>query len=128
MPLGSSALRDLLKKFGVQPNTLSMWKGRGVPRGELFCISRLLSRSAAWLETGEGEMLEGGREQRPQPGSLDKELVPVVIEAVEEGLGDLKLELKPDKKAQLVITLCEMLEEEKQVDKPTLLRLIKLAV
>lgn len=58
---------------------------------------------------------------------LDKELVRVVIEAVEEGLGDLQLELKPDKKAQLVITLCEMFEDEKKVDKPTLLRLIRLA-
>jgi hypothetical protein len=31
-----------------------------------------------------------------------------VIEAVDEGLGDLHLELRPDKKVQLVITLCEM--------------------
>jgi hypothetical protein len=53
--------------------------------------------------------------------------VRLVIEAVEEGLGNLKRELNPDKKAQLVITLCEMFEEEKQVDKPTLLRLIRLA-
>jgi hypothetical protein len=50
-----------------------------------------------------------------------------VIEVAKEGLGELGRELKPDKKAQLVITLCEMFEEEKQVDKPTLLRLIKLA-
>jgi hypothetical protein len=72
-------------------------------------------------------MFEGGREQASQAGSLDKELVRVVIEAVEEGLGGLKLELKPDKKAQFAVILCEMFEEEKQVDKPTLLRLIKLA-
>jgi hypothetical protein len=72
-------------------------------------------------------VFEGGREQAPHAGSLDKELVRVVIEAVEEGLGDLKLELKPAKKTQFVTTLCEMFQEEKQVDKPTLLRLIKLA-
>jgi transcriptional regulator with XRE-family HTH domain len=63
----------------------------------------------------------------PLPNAIEKDLVRVVIEAVEEGLGDLHLELKPDKKAQLVITLCEMFQEEKQVDKPTILRLIKLA-
>ena len=41
--------------------------------------------------------------------------------------GEQGQELKPDKNAQLVTTLCEMFGEEKQVDRPTLLRLIKLA-
>lgn len=62
-----------------------------------------------------------------QAGSFDKELVRVVIEAVEEGLGELHLELQPDKKAELVIALCEMFQEEEQVDRKTVLRLIKLA-
>jgi transcriptional regulator with XRE-family HTH domain len=61
------------------------------------------------------------------PNAIEKDLIRLVIEAVEEGLGDLHLEIKPNKKAQLVITLCEMFQEEKQVDKPTILRLIKLA-
>jgi hypothetical protein len=52
----------------------------------------------------------------------------LVIETVEEGLGDLGLALTQDRhEGQLVITLYKMFEEGKQVDHTTLLRLIKLA-
>jgi len=41
--------------------------------------------------------------------------------------GEQSLEFRLDKKAQLVIALGELSDEEKQVDKPPLLRLIRLA-
>ena len=93
----------------------------------LQSLRRYFDANVNWVLTGEGEMFEGEMPGSQHAGDLDKELVRAVIEAVEEGLGDLHLELKPDKKAQLVITLCEMFEEEMQVDKPTILRLIRLA-
>ncbi len=67
----------------------------------------------------------GGAGQAAQ--ALDKDLLRLVIEAVELALDELKLKLKPDKKAELFITVYEMYQEDKPVDRKTLLRLVKLA-
>jgi transcriptional regulator with XRE-family HTH domain len=119
---------ELAEKLGVTGGYISdLEKGKRSPSDSLVSLATIeLRLSRNWLLTGEGEMFEEEALKAPA-GFLEKELVRVVIEAVEEGLGDLHLELKPDKKAQLVITLCEMFQEEKQVDIPTILRLIKLA-
>jgi hypothetical protein len=52
-----------------------------------------------------------------------------VIEAVEEHLDDRDLELVPDKKAELISILYEMVieKDEQKVDKAAVLRLVKLA-
>ncbi|WP_051361314.1 helix-turn-helix domain-containing protein [Desulfuromonas sp. TF] len=131
-------IREVREKAGLSMEALGsiLGKGKGAvfkyEKGQsdpetltLARIAEIGDVSLDWLITGK----ERVRTQEPArlAEGLEKDLVRIVIEAVEEGLGDLHLELKPDKKAQLVITLCEMFEEEKQIDKPTILRLIKLA-
>lgn len=112
---------QLAEMLGIGQSTISQWRRRGaVPDKSIANASNLTGVSFSWLKTGEGEK---GAERKP----LDKELLQVIIEAVEEGLDQLNLELKPDKKAELIIHIYEMYEEEKQVDKPTILRLIRLA-
>lgn len=124
--VGDRSVRSFALELDISPSTVHEYlKGRVPPADFSARVCEHFNVSAEWFLKGEGDMHGGAA--KGSAGGLDKELVRVVIEAVEEGLGDLKLELKPDKKAQLVITLCEMFEEEKQVDKPTLLRLIKLA-
>lgn len=77
---------------------------------------------------GEGDMRRGKGEAAAAP--LDEELLEAVVEAVEEYLDQVKGRLKPDKKAKLVAALYDMYyaDEEKAVDKATVIRLVKLAV
>ena len=119
---------------GTSKSAVSSYEaGDSAPSPEtLATIAEIGGVTLDWLITGKGEATppfsaDEGKGSALSASAIEKDLVRVVIEAVEEGLGDLHLELKPDKKAQLVITLCEMFQEEKQVDKPTILRLIRLA-
>ena len=59
----------------------------------------------------------------------DLQTMRAVIEAVEEHLQNNDQQLAPAKKAELISTLYEMFseEEDKQVDKKTVAKLIKLA-
>ncbi len=80
-----------------------------------------------WLVHGE-EQGQGRAAEAAQGAFPDSALLQTVIEAVEEILEERELTLRADKKAQLIVTLYEMFAEEgKKVDKPTVLRLIKLA-
>jgi transcriptional regulator with XRE-family HTH domain len=122
---------------GLKKSAVSTYEaGDSMPTVEaLSRIAEIGGVSLDWLISGKEKEIPGlpvvadlyRRDGAASPNAIEKDLIRLVIEAVEEGLGDLHLELRPDKKAQLVITLCEMFEEEKQVDKSTILRLIKLA-
>jgi len=119
--LNAKNQQDMQDLAGFSLGTASKWKKRGsVPDGSIAKVSDLSGINFHWLKTGVGEKRSEGK-------PLDKELLQVIIEAVEEGLGQLNLELKPDKKAELIIHIYEMYEEEKDVDKKTVLRLIRLA-
>ncbi len=97
----------------------------------LFRIVDALGGNLNFVVSGKGEMFLAGLERGPKgekTSAPDSALLQTVIEAVEEILEEKKLILKANKKAQLIVTLYEMFSEEgKTVDKPTVLRLIKLA-
>lgn len=117
--------------MGVNKNTIGRWeRGEQVPdTNDLVNILGLYPDiNPTWLLTGEGPMKRGDTSGTSPP--LDEELLQAVLEAVEEYLDQVKGRLKPAKKAQLVAALYDIFcgEEEKAVDKATVIRLVKLAV
>ncbi len=92
---------------------------REVPDG-LLKLARMIGQGYAEAPDGHTDSVVGSV-------GLDKETLQVVIEATEIALTELKLKIKPDKKAELIVMLYEMYKEGKEVDRPTLLRLVKLA-
>ena len=106
-------------------------KGKAVPSEAVIReISDYYRINRKKLETGEGEMFREGKGEACAPPPLDEELLVAVLEAVEEYLDQVNGRLKPAKKAQLVAALYDLFysEEEKAVDKATVIRLVKLAV
>ena len=98
--------------------------GTSVPGGKALEALARQGFNVNWILTGEGTMR---REAANEP--LDEELLQAVLEAVEQSLSETGLELRPNKKAQLIKALYEMVseEEDRKVDKATVIRLFKLA-
>lgn len=118
---GSQA--EMLRIIGISNSLASAWKRRGkVPDGSLAKVAERTGVRLEWLKTGEGEM-------RAQAAALDPETLQAVIEAVEEHLQSNKQQMAPAKKAELIVTLYEMFSEDenKQIDKKTVAKLIRLA-
>jgi len=96
-----------------------------------------------WLLTGNGEMLSRWHWTNivaVEPSStlaqtvsssadIDEDLLAAVVEAVEEYLDQINGHLPPAKMGQLVAALYKLFsaEEEKKVDKATVISLVKLA-
>lgn len=79
-----------------------------------------------WLLTGEVDVRTSGREAMP----VDADVLERVIEAVDVCLVQAEVSLKPTKKAQLIVTLYEMViaDTERIVDKGKVLQLVRLAL
>lgn len=83
--------------------------------------------NANWLLTGEGPMLLADLYAAPQQaGALDEHRLRLALEAVEEGLVATRRTMEPNKKAELVMAVYDLLEEP-SVTKERVLRLVKLA-
>jgi transcriptional regulator with XRE-family HTH domain len=130
---GATSQKEFSEMVGVHNSTFSRWeRGEQYPSQPDICkilqIRPLIS--PAWLVTGEGPM---ERSADPPPSKSDSpiklSILKDVIEAVEEHLDDRDLELVPDKKAELISILYEMVieKDEQKVDKAAVLRLVKLA-
>lgn len=65
----------LAEKFGVSAQALNNWFGRGVPKKDLYRVSRELGIRFEWLESGEGQPtmddLVGARDRDASGGLLD---------------------------------------------------------
>lgn len=122
------------KKYGqlaeflcIKPSSVAGAKQRGVISIEwVFKVAQGYNGSTDWLATGKGPMKRG----EAAACTVDEPLMESIIEAVEEYLAKVKGTLPPIKKAYLITTLYVMFstEEEKKVDKATVIRLVKLAV
>jgi len=79
-----------------------------------------------WLLTGEGEMRQSGLEAMP----VDADVLERVIEAVGVCLDQVGGHLKPAKKAQVIVTLYEMViaDTEKKIEEGKVLQLVRLAL
>lgn len=91
-----------------------------------------------WLLTGEGEMLLADMQtaqyqdnQSAASLTLDREKIVLAIETVEEGLQITGRVMKPNKKAELIMAVYDLLSEQSEqqppIKKETLLRLVKSA-
>lgn len=131
--------------LGVGKSAVSKYENGDADPGAvaLSIIAKAGDVSLDWLISGQGpgpgeghsitkEQLSHyihGTEEPPKGLTMaDAAIMRAVIEGIEEHLAAQELELRPEKKADLVLTLFEMcIEEGKQVDKATIIRLVKLA-
>ncbi len=125
--------RDLGLLLGVGITAISDYEtGNTSPSPEsLAKIAELGKVSLDWLITGREDKGHGHiNDQDPnykRAGAIDRELLRLVIEGVEQGTKEAQVTLPPEKKAELVLMLCDLYAEEKQVDMATVLKLIRLA-
>ena len=87
--------------------------------------------NANWVLTGEGPMMleQLGQPSAPKGKVLDEQLLRLVIEAVEEALEILDLDIDPPaKKADLILAIYEMYDDTGvQPDAAKVIRLVKTA-
>jgi transcriptional regulator with XRE-family HTH domain len=120
--------------------------GQAIPRGRvLVALCKVLNRSLDWILFGEthefredyeeGEVLRmegsvpaqiGRVENEYKEGPFPEGLLRRIIKAVEKQLAAQKISLAPEKKADLIITLCRLFRD-KPIDPNVLQRLINLA-
>ena len=118
---------QLAEVLDISPSAASQWKRREkIPEGIAARVARISGVSLEWIISGEGEKFppEG---RRLSPAGLDNDLLRQVIESVEIALAELEIVLKPNKKANLIVTLYAMAQESGKIDRTTLIRLVQLA-
>ena len=123
---GAKSQAEMLRILGFSGATASTWKKRGeIPEGSLKRASIACNVNLEWLLSGEGEM----RPDEATDKAADLKTLRAVVEAVEEHLQGEGKNLAPAKKAELIAMLYEMFaeEENRQVDKKTVAKLIRLA-
>lgn len=118
--------REIAALLGLSPQDFSNRKKRGTLRPLIIEWAAREGIDVNWLICDEGARY-GRTAEPPAPDGPDQDLLRRVIELVEEGIEELGLHPKARKKAELIVTLYEMHQKGKEVDRPTLLRLIRLA-
>lgn len=118
--------KELASVLGVSPQDFSNRKRRNTLRPLVLEWAAREGVDASWLVSEEGEAY-GCREESGGEGVIDRDLLQRVIEMVEQGGAELGLCPTADKKADLIVSLYEMHRRHKEVDRQTLLRLIRLA-
>ena len=118
--------KDLAFLFGLSPQDFSNRKKRNTLRPLVLEWAAREGINVNWLVCEEGEIY-GRQGEGMISGGIDKDLLRLVIEMVEQGAEELGLHPKADKKAELIVTLYEMHQSQKEIDRRTLLRLVRLA-
>jgi len=118
--------KDLAALLGLSPQDFSNRKKRNTLRPLVLEWAARERVDVNWLVREEGEPY-GRQGEGETGGGIDKDLLRLVIEMVEQGGEELGLHPKADKKAELIVTLYEMRQGLKEIDRETLLRLIRLA-
>lgn len=117
---------ELARILEITPQAIYKFRKLGRLPAELvvnFAFSAELSLD--WLITGNGTMMA---EDVALLGKIDGELLETVIELVEELLESKGEKATPKQKTQLILALYDLASkrEDRSVDRPTALRLIKL--
>jgi hypothetical protein len=118
--------KDLAFLLGLSPQDFSNRKKRNTLRPLVLEWAAREGINVNWLICEEGEIY-GRQGEGMRNGVLNKDLLRLVIEMVEQGGEELGLHLKANKKAELIVTLYEMHQRQKEIDRQTLLRLVRLA-
>lgn len=120
----SSQLAEVL---GLSQSATSQWKRRKIiPEGIAAKVATLTGTNLQWILSGDGERFSS-ENNLPHVTGLDSDLLRQIIESIEIALIELEIQLKPSKKADLIVTLYAMSHEGPKFDRATLLRLVKLA-
>lgn len=117
----------LAQKAAIPRRTLETYlSGAAEPKTlRLVAISRAADVNLEWLAAGEGPMRKG---EGASIAALDRELMRLVVEEVEQLLADVNGHLEPEKKAELIVLIYEEVrEQEGKLDRARVLKLIKLA-
>jgi hypothetical protein len=117
--------KEIAFLLGLSPQDFSNRKRRNTLRPLVLEWAAREGINMNWLIREEGEVY--GRQEEGVSGGIDKDLLRLVIEMVEQGGEELGIHPKADKKAELIVTLYEMHQGQKEVDRRTLLRLVRLA-
>lgn len=118
--------KDIAFLLGLSPQDFSNRKKRNTLRPLVLEWAAREGINVNWLVCEEEEIY--GRQGEEKDGAgIDKDLLRRVIEMVEQGGEELGINPKADKKAELIVTLYEMHQKQKEVDRPTLLGLVRLA-
>jgi len=136
---------DLAQAVNVLQSAISKRKKGGIfPAEWIFILAKNYNISADFLawgvqplmlspsigDIGEGPTKRSG-EPKPAPGNIDEELLKEAIQAVEEYLAEIKGTLTPEKKAELIMLLCQWhlkeAPESKKINKATVISLVRLA-
>lgn len=92
-------------KLGISKNSLAAYeRGENEPTAStLGSYASIFGISVQWLVSGEGEMFSGNSAKIKNVGTalLDRDVMKIAIEAVEEGLGGRAF--PADKKAELIL-------------------------
>lgn len=102
-------------------------RGTRTPGSQVITGLARLGINANWVLIGEGEMLM--KDARGAPAGFDEELLRLVIEAVEEALDELDLEIEPaSKKADLILAIYDMYADTGvRPDSAKVIKLVKTA-
>lgn len=136
--------REMSRKLDIAGGSWQAYEeGNTVPGGKVLEALAQEGYDINWLLTGNGEMLSRWHWTNivaVEPSStlaqtvsssadIDEDLLAAVVEAVEEYLDQINGHLPPAKMGQLVAALYKLFsaEEEKKVDKATVISLVKLA-
>ncbi len=107
--------------------------------GLMVMFSQELGINPVWMIDGDGPMLKKDvptgekllNRETTDGIAIDKEFIKEALLAVEEYLQEVKGTLPPDKKAELVMLLCELLMKEspenRKINKATVISLVRLA-
>lgn len=95
----------------------------GITLGAAFVRAGI---NANWLLTGEGPMRIEDLAGAETPGALDRERMRLAMEAIEEGLSEVRLTMAPPKKAELLLAAYDLLETD-GVTKEKVMKIVKLA-
>jgi transcriptional regulator with XRE-family HTH domain len=129
--MGSVSGREFAAKLGKSSTTVNQYlKGRTPPADFIVLVCERYQIEHKWLLTGEGPM-KRGEEPKAAPGVIDEELLKEAIQAVEEYLEEIKGTLTPEKKAELVMLLCQWhlkeAPESRKINRATVISLVRLA-
>lgn len=124
---GMKSDSEIARFLGVTPQAIYKFKKQGKLPADMvvnFAIDAGLSLD--WLVFGIGTMM--AEDVNATLGKADGELLEAVIEVVEELLLSTGKEATPKQKTQLILALYDLADEreDRNVDKPTALRLVKL--
>lgn len=111
--LGDEERGRFAAKIGLPKNTLANYE-LGInepPVSVLVKYQELFGVDIRWLATGEGEMFSSSQSADVGTALLDRDVMQIAIEAVEEGLAGRPF--PPDKKAKLILAGYDLIRKDR---------------